>query len=168
MLLHFPQALLVMHRQAPLWPGPHNLAAASSWRHMLREHISRFGERDSVLGLAEHLGAAGNPFGKCIAKLLGTFNNANPRHPVRVVESVDADLRDLVGRMTDMNPAGRISAREALVVREGGGGDGWGGYRCKEEQGGRSGGVDGMVLVHVANTCSVCFENKIGEALLRR
>jgi serine/threonine protein kinase len=89
------------------------LAASDSWRNVLRRQICFFGEEDGLKGLLQWIGEK-NPFFERLIALAGTFNSANLRKPVRVWFYVDAQLRDLICRMTNLDPAERITAREAL------------------------------------------------------
>jgi serine/threonine protein kinase len=76
------------------------LAASDSWRHVLRRQISFFGEEDSL---------------ERLIALAGTFDHsANLRKPVRLWFYVEAQLRDLICKMTNLDPEERITAREAL------------------------------------------------------
>jgi serine/threonine protein kinase len=89
------------------------LRASDSWRHVLRRQISFFGEEDGFKGLLQWIGEK-NPFFERLIALAGTFNSANLRKPVRVWFYVDVQLRDLICRMTNLDPEERIIAREAL------------------------------------------------------
>lgn len=89
------------------------LAAGDSWRYIPRRHISFFGEEDGFQGLLEWIGEE-NPFYKRLIELAGTFDVAEPRKPFATWHFVDAGFRDLVGRMTVLDPAMRITAAQAL------------------------------------------------------
>ncbi|OBT93078.1 hypothetical protein VE01_09015 [Pseudogymnoascus verrucosus] len=89
------------------------LAASNSWRYILRRHISFFGEEDGFQGLLQWIGEE-NPFFERLITLAGTFNAAEPRKPFATWHFVDAGFRDLVGKMTVLDPAGRITAAQAL------------------------------------------------------
>lgn len=89
------------------------LAASDSWRHILRRHISFFGEEDGFQGLLQWIGED-NPFFERLVELAGTFNAAELREPFEKWHFVDAQFRDLVCRMTVLDPARRITAAQAL------------------------------------------------------
>ncbi|KFZ11097.1 hypothetical protein V502_07751 [Pseudogymnoascus sp. VKM F-4520 (FW-2644)] len=89
------------------------LAPSDSWRYILRRHISFFGEEDGFQGLLQWIGEK-NPFHKHLIELAGTFGAAEPRKPFATWHFVDAGFRDLVGRMTVLDPAMRITAAQAL------------------------------------------------------
>lgn len=83
------------------------------WRTILSRHISYFGDQEGCKGLLEHLGDD-NPFTERIIELASEFSTSNPRKPFQGRHGVDSQFRDLVGRMTNLAPAARITAREAL------------------------------------------------------
>lgn len=89
------------------------LAASDSWRYVLRLQISFFGEEESFKGLLEWIGEE-NPFFERLVALAGSFDAANPRKRFQKWYFVDAQFRDLICRMTTLDPARRITAREAL------------------------------------------------------
>ncbi|KAK4246834.1 kinase-like protein [Corynascus novoguineensis] len=73
------------------------LGGDDAWWHILRRHISYFGDEDCFKGLLQHIG-----------------EDNRPRKPFAMWHYVDAELRDLVMKMTNLDPARRIIAREAL------------------------------------------------------
>ncbi|KAL2787004.1 kinase-like domain-containing protein [Aspergillus keveii] len=77
-------------------PDSH-LNAEDSWLHILFRHISYFGDEEGVNGLLEHIGEANNP-----------------RQPLEAWRYLEPDLRDLIGKMTRLDPKNRITAKEAL------------------------------------------------------
>ncbi|KZF25497.1 kinase-like protein [Xylona heveae TC161] len=92
------------------------LHAQESWRYILRRHISYFADNDGLNGLLDHIGEE-NPFHKRLIELAGDFSPQDPRQPFEYWHFVDPDLRNLVGKMTSLDPTKRISAREALQHR---------------------------------------------------
>ncbi|KAI0540705.1 kinase-like domain-containing protein [Xylaria digitata] len=89
------------------------LDSPGSWRHILRRQISFFGDGEGLQGLIQHLGYD-NPFSSRLVELLGTFRDGDGIQPLSEWQYGDADFRDLVGKMTNLDPARRITAREAL------------------------------------------------------
>ena len=85
-----------------------------AWRHILRRHISLFGDEDGFKGLLQHVGEE-NPFFEHLVALARDFDAARPREPFAMWHYVDATFRDLVGGMTNLNPEKRLTAREALL-----------------------------------------------------
>lgn len=83
------------------------------WRTILSRHISYFGDQKGMSGLLDHLGEE-NPFTERMIELASEFSPANPRKPFQRRHGVDIKFRDLVYRMTNLAPAARITAREAL------------------------------------------------------
>lgn len=85
-----------------------------AWWHILRRHISYFAtDGDSFKGLLRHIGEGDEWFGR-FAALAGDFGAENPRKPFAEWVYVDAGFRDLIVKMTNLDPARRITAREAL------------------------------------------------------
>ncbi|KAI9668502.1 MAG: hypothetical protein M1829_005319 [Trizodia sp. TS-e1964] len=89
------------------------LAAEDAWRYVLRRQISYFGDNERFKGLLKWIGEV-NTFFERLIDLTRTFNMENSRKPIRLWHFVDAQFRDLVCKMTSLNPAKRITAREAL------------------------------------------------------
>ncbi|KAK2791193.1 hypothetical protein FQN53_006031 [Emmonsiellopsis sp. PD_33] len=92
------------------------LNSADSWRYILRRHISYFADEDGLNGFLEHIGEE-NPFYKPLIALANSFGPGDPRQPFMRWEYVEPDLRDLVRKMTNLDPMKRITAREALQHR---------------------------------------------------
>lgn len=80
---------------------------------IISRHISYFGDQEGFKGLLEHLGDD-NPFSERIIELASKFSTLSARKPFQERHGVDIQFRDLVGRMTNLAPAARITAREAL------------------------------------------------------
>ena len=105
-------AIYVVLKNMLFWTGD---AAASGhddavWRPILRRHISYFADEDGFQGLLEHIGER-NAF---FERLVALAAEVKPREPFGLWEYVDVEFRDLVVKMTNLDPARRISAREAL------------------------------------------------------
>ncbi|ELR03992.1 hypothetical protein GMDG_06512 [Pseudogymnoascus destructans 20631-21] len=89
------------------------LAASDTWRYILRRHISFFGEEEGFQGLLQWIGED-NPSFEHLITLAGSFNATKPREPFATWLFVDAEFRDLVCRMTVLDPARGITAAQAL------------------------------------------------------
>ncbi len=82
---------------------------------ILRRHLSYFAsEMEDFEGFVAYLGGDDKPFVKRLKKLLCTFTEEDPRLPFGWWKQVDPQFRDLICKMTYMNPTRRITAREAL------------------------------------------------------
>jgi serine/threonine protein kinase len=89
------------------------LNAEDSWRHILSRHISDFGDEEGVNGLLDHIGEE-SVFQQRLIDLVGAFGPENPRQPLETWSYLDLDLRDLIGKMTRLDPTKRITAKETL------------------------------------------------------
>ena len=84
-----------------------------AWWYILRRHISYLGDEDGFKGLLRHIGEE-NPFFDRLIALANDFTANQPRTPFSLCPDVDEDLRDLIGKMTSLDPKRRITARQAL------------------------------------------------------
>ncbi|KAL8978782.1 MAG: hypothetical protein Q9177_006310 [Variospora cf. flavescens] len=82
--------------------------------HVLERQISYFADWESLHGLLRHLGDS--PWCQVLEILRGSFNKENPREPFARwnIEPLDADLKDLIGGLTNFDPPKRLTADEAL------------------------------------------------------
>ncbi|KAI0104169.1 kinase-like protein [Nemania sp. FL0031] len=81
--------------------------------HVLERQISYFADEEGLNALYKHLGNE-NPWVQVFDILRGGFNADNPRRPVSLWKDVDPELKDLVGGLTNFDPAKRMTAQEAL------------------------------------------------------
>lgn len=91
------------------------LKGEEPWHAISARHISYFGglDTDSLEALLHHLGPD-NPYVERLSSICLEFGPENPRKPFEFWKPVDPDFKDLVLRMTRLDPARRITAREAL------------------------------------------------------
>ncbi|KAI1193247.1 kinase-like domain-containing protein [Nemania serpens] len=81
--------------------------------HVLERQISYFADEEGLDALYKHL-SDDNPWVQVLDILRAGFNKDNPRRPVSLWKDVDPELRNLVGGLTNFDPAKRLTAREAL------------------------------------------------------
>ncbi|KAK4033837.1 kinase-like domain-containing protein [Parachaetomium inaequale] len=82
---------------------------------ILRRHLSYFAsEMEDFEGFIAYQGGDDNPFVKRLKELLCTFSEEQPRLPFGRWQQVDPQFRDLICKMTCMDPSRRITAQEAL------------------------------------------------------
>ncbi|KAI1749250.1 hypothetical protein F4782DRAFT_533699 [Xylaria castorea] len=81
--------------------------------HVLERQISYFADEEGLDALYKHIGDD-HPWVQVFDILRGGFSKENPRRPVSLWKDVDPELRNLVGGLTNFNPAKRLTAREAL------------------------------------------------------
>ncbi|KAI2000014.1 killer toxin resistant protein [Ophidiomyces ophidiicola] len=105
--------IYVMVNEMVFRVSDNELEAADSWRYVLRRHISYFADEDSFNGLLQHIGKE-NIFYERLVALANSFTPGNFRQPFKSWDYVDPSFRDLVGKMTNLDPTRRITAREAL------------------------------------------------------
>jgi serine/threonine protein kinase len=89
------------------------LNAEDSWRHILRRHLSYFADKDGFNGFLQHIGEE-NPFFERVIALANDFPPGNRRRPFEAWGGEDPIFKDLVVKMTRLDPALRITARDAL------------------------------------------------------
>ncbi|KAI3322807.1 kinase-like protein [Xylariaceae sp. AK1471] len=89
------------------------LNVEDSWRYILRRQLSYFADKDGFNGFLQHIGEE-NPFYERVISLANDFPPGNRRQPFESWDHVDPIFRDLVVKMTRLDPALRITAREAL------------------------------------------------------
>ncbi|KAL9135478.1 MAG: hypothetical protein Q9175_003330 [Cornicularia normoerica] len=82
---------------------------------VLERQISYFTDEDGLNVLLNHLG--NSPWCRVLEVIRDGFNKTRPRKPFSMWENVDTDFKDLVGSLTNFNPAKRLTAHEALVFR---------------------------------------------------
>ncbi|KAH8907645.1 hypothetical protein BR93DRAFT_944662 [Coniochaeta sp. PMI_546] len=87
-----------------------DIVCDEAWRPILRRHTSYFGDEDGFQGLLGHIGND-NPSSERLVVLAA---EVNPGRPFGTYEYVDVEFRGLVVKMTNLDPARWISAREAL------------------------------------------------------
>jgi hypothetical protein len=90
------------------------LGGAEQFNAILRRHVSYFGDIASLEGLLRHIGGEESAYYNRVMDIIQSIGGDSPREPFELWEPVDPDFKDLVGKMTSMEPARRISAREAL------------------------------------------------------
>ncbi|KAI4859674.1 kinase-like protein [Hypoxylon rubiginosum] len=89
------------------------LHAEDSWRYILRRHLSYFADKDGFNGFLQHIGEE-NPFYERVIALANDFPPGNRRQPFETWKDIDPSLKDLIIKMTRLDPALRITARDAL------------------------------------------------------
>lgn len=92
------------------------LHTSDSWYYILQRHISYFADEQGLNGLLEHIGEE-NPFYQRLIILASSFDLNNPRQPFESWNYVEPDFRDLICRMTSLDPRRRITARQAFEHR---------------------------------------------------
>jgi serine/threonine protein kinase len=105
-------AIYVMLKQMVFLPGEdaENSANGESWRAILHNHISYFADEDGFNGLLQQIGAKNKYF----ERLRALAPEVTPRKPFALWQPMNPEFRDLILKMTHLNPKRRITAREAL------------------------------------------------------
>ena len=80
---------------------------------VLERQISYFADKEGLDGVLKYLGDS--PWCEVLKVIRGGFNKANPRKPFSLWKSVDEDFKDLIGGLTNFDPAKRFTAHEALA-----------------------------------------------------
>jgi serine/threonine protein kinase len=84
-----------------------------AWFPILRKHLTLFGDTDGIVALAKLVGED-DPFFQRIGDLCDDINNGEPYSTIKGWLHMDPDLRDLISKMTNLDPKKRITAVEAL------------------------------------------------------
>ncbi|KAI6081436.1 kinase-like protein [Hypoxylon rubiginosum] len=106
--------IYVMTNKMVFFVEDDQLQAEDSWRYILRRHLSFFADEDGFNGILEHIGEE-NPFYERIMAFADDFPAENGRMPFEYWKVVDPTFTDLVVKMTRLDPALRITARDALA-----------------------------------------------------
>lgn len=80
--------------------------------HVLERQISYFADEKGLAGLLKHLGDSS--WVQIFGVIRDGFNKDNPRRPISLWKDVDADLRHLIGGLTNFDPSKRLTAHEGL------------------------------------------------------
>ncbi|KAL2360307.1 hypothetical protein RJZ56_006826 [Blastomyces dermatitidis] len=83
-------------------------------RLVARRLLSHFGDSPGLVGLVEHLDYDAASWRDLVLDVIKEFSPKNPRKPFSMWEDVDECFRDLITKMTSLDPTRRITAREAL------------------------------------------------------
>ncbi|KAI1178274.1 kinase-like domain-containing protein [Nemania sp. FL0916] len=83
---------------------------------ILTRQISYFANWNDFDGFLKYLGR-GHPWASNFQRIADSFDESNPRRPFALWKSdlLDADFKDLIGKMTNFDPRKRITADEALA-----------------------------------------------------
>lgn len=90
------------------------LSSAEKERIIVRRLLSHFGDSPGLVGLLNHLDEESAQWRDLVLDVIKEFTADNPRRPFPMWDDVDESFRDLVTRLTSLDPARRITSREAL------------------------------------------------------
>jgi serine/threonine protein kinase len=80
--------------------------------HVFKKQISYFADAEGIQAFLELIRES--PWAEVFRVIRDGFNEENPQRPFSLWTGVDPELQDLVCKMTNFDPAKRITAREAL------------------------------------------------------
>ena len=93
----------------------HRASPEEQAKLILRRHLSFFAsEMEDFEDFITYHGGDDSPFVKHLKEILCTFSEEEPRLPFGRWQQVEPQFRDLVCKMTCMDPSRRITARKAL------------------------------------------------------
>ncbi|KAI0419615.1 kinase-like protein [Xylaria grammica] len=93
--------------------GDDLLNAEDSWRHILRRHLSYFGDEDGFNGYMDLIGEE-NPVHDRVMGLMNDFLTGDGPQSFQNWVDIDPTFRDLIVKMTRLDPALRITAQQAI------------------------------------------------------
>ncbi|KAK4150811.1 CMGC protein kinase [Chaetomidium leptoderma] len=93
------------------------LSEAEQERIIVKRLLSHFGDGPGLVGLLDHLDDESAQWRDLVLAVMEEFTSDSPRKPFSMWDDVDESFRDVVTKMTSLDPKGRITAREALDHR---------------------------------------------------
>ncbi|KAM5443600.1 RIBULOSE-phosphate 3-epimerase [Microsporum ferrugineum] len=87
---------------------------AEKERIIVKRLLSHFGDGPGLVGLLEHLEDDSAEWRDILVAVVDEFTPDDPRKPFSMWDDVDETFRDIVGRMTSLDPARRTTAKDAL------------------------------------------------------
>jgi serine/threonine protein kinase len=79
---------------------------------VLERQLSYFSTLEGIEGLIRYLDDS--PWAQLISVIAADFNEENPRRPFEMWQDIDADFKDLITQMMNVDPTRRLTANEAL------------------------------------------------------
>ena len=90
------------------------LPEAEKERMIVKRLLSHFGDGPGLVGLLDHLDEESAQWRDLVLAVMTEFTSDHPRKPFSMWDDIDEGYRDVVSRMTSLDPKRRITAREAL------------------------------------------------------
>lgn len=90
------------------------ISGAEKERIIVKRLLSYFGDRDGLVGFLGHLNDDSARWRDLVLAVIEEFTPDNPRHPFFLWHNVDETFRDLIVKMTSLDPVRRITAKDAL------------------------------------------------------
>ena len=81
---------------------------------VIERQLSYFSDWNSFRGLVDYFGSD-DPRGHYFTLIAKKFNKDNPRSPVSIWPMLEPDFKDLIVRMTKVDPRQRLIAEQALA-----------------------------------------------------
>jgi serine/threonine protein kinase len=113
-LLIFLKCIYAVHKRIVFSVDESELAEGEEiLAHVFEKQISYFADAEGIQAFLELIRES--RWVEVFRVIRDGFNKENPRRPFALWAGVDPGLQDLVCRMTNFDPAKRITAREALA-----------------------------------------------------
>lgn len=80
---------------------------------ILERQISYFADPEDVHALIEHVGDS--PWCEILRVICDGFNDENPTTPFALMKDYDPIFKDFIAALTNLDPAKRVTAEEALA-----------------------------------------------------
>ncbi|KAF3483973.1 uncharacterized protein GIQ15_03297 [Arthroderma uncinatum] len=91
-----------------------SLSRAEKERIIVKRLLSHFGDGPGLVGFLHHLEDNSAKWRDLVVTIADEFTPADPRYPFSIWEDVDESFRDIIVKMTSLDPARRITAKDAL------------------------------------------------------
>lgn len=91
------------------------LSSADEERLVVKRLLSHFGDGPGLVSYIEHLDNSDTAWRNIVLDVIPEFTTTDPRRSFSMWVEVDEEFRDIVTKLTSLDPARRITTKEALT-----------------------------------------------------